>query len=120
MAKFELLSDRLIAAEVGALQVIEQAAALADHHQQTATGAVILLVALQMLGQVVDALRQQGDLHVGGTRVLGVRLEVIGQPVDARREQGDLDFRRTRVTRGALVLLDDLRLLRNAYRHALL
>jgi hypothetical protein len=51
--------------------------------------------------------------------VLDVRLEVVGQPVYPGRKQGDLHFRRTRIAHRALVLLDDLRLLRNAYPHAL-
>jgi hypothetical protein len=40
---------------------------------------VILFVALQMLGQMVDALRQQRDLHIGGTRVLLVRLKLFNR-----------------------------------------
>jgi hypothetical protein len=50
--------------------------------------------------------------------VLDVCLEVIGQPVYASRKQGNLHFRGARVARCALVLLDDLRLLRNADPHA--
>ena len=45
VAQLELLGDRLITAQVGVLQIIEQAAALADHHQQPAAGAVILVIA---------------------------------------------------------------------------
>ena len=79
LAQLELFRHRLVAADVGVLQVIEQAAALADHHQQTTAGAVILFVALQMLGQMVDALRQERDLHIRGTRVLGVRLKLFNR-----------------------------------------
>ena len=57
-------------------KIFEQAAALADHHQQPAARAVIFFVGLQMLGQMVDAMRQQRDLHVRRTRVLGVRFEL--------------------------------------------
>src|SRR5258708_10944877 len=74
------------------LEVVEDVAGLADHFQQPATGMM----------------------------VLDVRLEVVGQPVYPGREQCDLHFRGTRIARRALVLLDDLRLLRNAYPHALL
>src|SRR5258708_4342377 len=74
------------------LEVVEDVAGLADHFQQPATGMM----------------------------VLEVRLEVVGQPVYPGREQCDLHFRGTRIARRALVLLDDLRLLRNAYPHALL
>ena len=36
-------------------QVVQHLAALTDHFQQTAAGVVILLVDLQVLGQLVDA-----------------------------------------------------------------
>ena len=75
LAQLELLGDGLITAHVGGLQVIQQAAALTDHQQQATAGAVILLGSLQMLGQMVDAVRKQRDLHVGRTGVLGMRLE---------------------------------------------
>jgi len=47
---FNFLRDRLIAVQIYVLKVFEQAAALADHHQQPATRTVILFVRLQMFG----------------------------------------------------------------------
>ena len=78
-AKFQLLGDGLIAGHVRGVQVIEQAAALADHHQQSATGTVILLVALKMLGQVINALGEQGDLDVCRTGVPLVYLKITNR-----------------------------------------
>jgi hypothetical protein len=77
MAELQLLCNRLIAAQVHALQVFEQTTALADHHQKPAARTVILFVGLQMLSQMVDAMREQRDLHVRRTRVLGVRLKLF-------------------------------------------
>jgi hypothetical protein len=48
------------------MEIIQQAAALADHDQKTAAGAVVFDIFLQMFGQVVDAFCQKSDLHVGG------------------------------------------------------
>jgi len=79
LAQLELFGDRLVAADIRIGQIIQQTAALADHQQQSATGAVILLGRLQMLGQMVDAVREQRDLHVGRTRVLRVRLELFNR-----------------------------------------
>ncbi len=79
MAQFQFLGDRLIASQVNRLQVFEQTAALADHHQQPAARAVVFFVGLQMLGQMVDALGEQRDLHVRRTRVLGVRFELVNR-----------------------------------------
>src|SRR6267142_466384 len=81
LAQAKLLDQLVILSVVLPLEVIEHLAALADELQQSAPRMVIL----------------------------DVRLEVIGQPVDAGREQRHLDFRGTRVTRGTLELLDDLR-----------
>src|SRR5438128_7197152 len=91
LAQAKLLDQLVIFPGVPALEIVEQLATLVDHFQQAAPGMVIL----------------------------DVRLEVVGQPVDAGRKQGDLHFRGTRIAGGALVLLDDLRFLRNACRHAL-
>src|SRR3546814_7515341 len=75
----DVCSSDLVARGILAMQVIEQAAAAVDHLQQTTTAVVVVLVGLEVLGQVHDA---------GG-------------------EQGDLDFRRAGVVVAALVFVDD-------------
>ena len=75
MTKFELLGHGLITVDVRVVQIIQQSSALADHHQQPAARTVILLVALQMLGQMVDALCEQGYLHVCGSSITLVKFE---------------------------------------------
>src|SRR5882672_2783052 len=92
LAQAKLLDQLVILFVVLPLEVVEHLAALADELEQPAPRMMIL----------------------------DVRLEMIGQAVDAGREQGDLDFRGTRVARGALILLNDLRLFRDGYRHTLL
>src|SRR5262245_11239212 len=51
--------------------------------------------------------------------VLDVRLEVLGQAVDALGEERDLHFWRSGVGTGSLVLLHYLRFLRNLQSHSL-
>ena len=51
------------------LQVAQQAAALADQLEQTTTTVVIVLVGLEVLGELSDTLGQQGDLDLGGAGV---------------------------------------------------
>ena len=48
-----------------ALQVVQQPAPAADHLQQAAPRVVVLLVRLQVLGEPVDPLGQDRDLHLG-------------------------------------------------------
>jgi hypothetical protein len=92
LAQAKLLDQLVIFSVVLPLEVIEYLAALAHHLQQPAP---------RMM-------------------VLDVRFEVVGQPVYPGREQCDLHFRGTRIARRTLMLLDDLRPLRNAYPHALI
>src|SRR6185436_11175483 len=91
LAQAKLLDQLVILPVVLSLEVIEDLATLADHLQQSAP---------RMM-------------------VLDVSLEVVGEPVYPGRQQGDLHFRGTRIARRALVLLDDLRLFRNADPHTL-
>src|SRR5690606_21102468 len=70
-AQAELLDQGLIATLVLALQVVEQAAALRNQSEQTTTGMVVLLVVLEVLGQVADALGK--DRHLDFRRA-GVAL----------------------------------------------
>jgi len=79
VAQLELLGNGLVTADVLALQIFEQAAALTNHHQQPATGAVILLVGLQMFRQMVDPLREQRDLDVGRTGVFNMQLKLFNR-----------------------------------------
>src|SRR5450830_71424 len=90
LAQTQPLNQAAVAVCVLALQVVQQLAPLADHSQETAAGMMILDVGLEMAGQLVDARRQQGDLH----------------------------FRGTGVALGALVIVHDLRFVRSGEWHA--
>ena len=65
----ESSADSTIALDVSLLEVVLQAATTTYHLEQTTTGVMVILVDLQMLVQVVDALGQQSDLNLGGTGV---------------------------------------------------
>src|SRR5205823_6438257 len=68
-AQAELLDEGSIALEVVLLQVIQEAAALAYELEQPTSRVVVVLVGAQMLGQVVDPLRQHRDLDLRRTGV---------------------------------------------------
>ena len=69
LTQFQLLGYGLVASEVSGLEVIQEPTALANHHKQSAAGTVVLEILLEVLGQVVDALGEQRDLHVGRTGI---------------------------------------------------
>jgi hypothetical protein len=77
LTQLQFLCNRLIPIGIGRMQVVQQTTALADHHQQTTAGAMILLVPLQVLGQAVNTLRQQRDLHISRAGILFVHPKIL-------------------------------------------
>src|SRR5260221_6064296 len=70
-AQTQLLDQGPVALEVVPLQVIEHPAAAADELQQTAPRVMVLRVRTQVLRELVDAGREEGDLHLRRPRVGG-------------------------------------------------
>jgi hypothetical protein len=79
LAQLELLRNGLVTIGVGGVEIIQQPAALADHHEQTPARTMVFLVLLQVLGEVVNTLSEQGDLDVGGAGVALVQLEILNR-----------------------------------------
>jgi len=73
LADAEFLNDSLVAIGVVFLQVIQQAAAPADHHQQPTARCMVLLVRLEMLRQLANTLAEDRDLHFGTAGITGMR-----------------------------------------------
>src|SRR5438552_2349697 len=59
------------------LQVVEESSALPDQLEQPAARMVVLLVGLEVLGQILDALGQERDLDLGRAGVALVRPELL-------------------------------------------
>src|SRR5690349_18968438 len=72
-AQTEALDQRAVAVDVHLGQVVQQTAATADHQQKTTAGVVVVLVLLEVLREVGDALAQQGDLRLGRAGVAVVQ-----------------------------------------------
>jgi hypothetical protein len=76
-SQVQLIDQFLIAIRLRPAQIIEQAPALGDHFQETATRRMIFGVALQVFRQLRNPVRQQRDLHVRAAGVLPVQLELL-------------------------------------------
>jgi hypothetical protein len=79
LAELELLGNRLVAVYVGSLQIIEQTPPLANHHEQSPAGAMILLIFLKVIGEMVDALRQQRNLDIRRAGIPLVELKITNR-----------------------------------------
>ena len=79
LADTEFADDIAIAIRIVRLQVIQQAAALADQLQQSAPRSVILLVRLEVLGQFGNTRTQNRDLDLGRAGVCIVGAEAFNQ-----------------------------------------
>jgi len=77
LADAEFRNDVLVSLGVVFLEVIEQATPLADQHEETAPGSVILLMRLKVLRQFDNSLAQNSDLHFGTTRIRRMRAIVV-------------------------------------------
>src|SRR6266850_52067 len=65
----EFLNNVFVSLGVVLLEVVEQATPLADQHEKAAAGTMVLLVGLEVLRKLTDALAQNSDLHFGAARV---------------------------------------------------
>ena len=72
----ETFDQGLIPRRIVSLEVVEQATTLADQPHQPAPGLMILEVRLEVLGELSDALRQDGDLNLGRAGVAFVRCKL--------------------------------------------
>ena len=70
----EAADQFVVLLDVPAFEVIEQAASLRDHLEQSAPRVVVFLVRFEVLGELVNACSEQRDLHLRRPRVALVRL----------------------------------------------
>ena len=72
----EALDYRVIFVDIAALQVIQKFTTTGDHFEQPATRVVVFFVHLEVLGELIDALREQCDLHLRRPAVVVVRFVI--------------------------------------------
>ncbi len=63
-AKAEFSDDGAIALDVDVGEVVEEPTTLTHQHEKTTAAVVVLLVGLQMFGQVIDSISEQSDLDL--------------------------------------------------------
>ena len=75
LANAQLADHVPVKVRIGRLQVVQQTAALAYQHQQTAPGGMVLLMRLEVFGQFANSFAENRDLHLGtsGIGVMGAK-----------------------------------------------
>jgi hypothetical protein len=63
LAKAQSGYDLAVAFDVGLLQIVQQAATLPDELEEASPRVVVLLVDLEVFGQVANPVAQERDLH---------------------------------------------------------
>jgi len=74
------LDQPLVTAVFGALQIIQNLAPLRHELQQPAPRVVVFDMCFEVLRQIIDPLRQEGNLHLGRTGIArfdGIRLDKL-------------------------------------------
>ena len=59
----EFCDDGSIALDVVVGEIVEKTTTASDEHQEPSATVVVLLVHLEVLGEVIDALTEKSDLH---------------------------------------------------------
>lgn len=65
----QFLDQRVVPLNILFLKVCKQVATLIDHHQKAAARMVVFMVALEVIGEVADTLREDRDLNFGAARI---------------------------------------------------
>src|SRR5579872_4124024 len=79
LAQAKALDNLAIPIRVATVEIVQQATAAVDHHDQSASRSVVLHVRLQMRSEIVNSLAQQGNLNLGGACVLRMRAVLLDQ-----------------------------------------
>ena len=79
LAQAKTFNNLAVPIRVAAVEIVQQTAALIDHHDQSAARCMVLHVGLEVRGQVVDPLAQKRNLHFRRACVLDMGSELFDQ-----------------------------------------
>ena len=79
LAQAKTFNNLAVPIRVAAVEIVQQTAALIDHHDQSAARCVVFHVGLEVRGQIVDPLAQKRDLHFGRACIFNMGPELFDQ-----------------------------------------
>ena len=69
LSETELLNDSSVSLDVNLLEVVEEVSSVTNHLEETTAAMIVLVVALEMLGEVSYSVGKDSDLNLGRTCV---------------------------------------------------
>ena len=69
LSKTKLLNDSSVSVDVGLLEVVKKVSSVTYHLEEAATAVVVLVVALEVLGEVRNSVSKNCDLNLGRSGV---------------------------------------------------
>ena len=63
LAQAKTFNNLAVPIRVATVEIVQQTAALIDHHDQTAPGCMVFHVGLEVRGQIADPFAQKSDLN---------------------------------------------------------
>jgi hypothetical protein len=79
LTETKLFDKSAVLLQIGPLEILQQTPALADEDQQAPLTGLVLLESFAMLGELIDPLRKQGNLHFRGSGVFFALAELAYQ-----------------------------------------
>ncbi len=73
------MHNRFVTFGIVYLEVVEQAATLADQHEKTAARAMVLLVRFEVIRQLANPFAKQRDLDFGAARIGRMRAVLVDE-----------------------------------------
>ena len=64
LSQTELFNDSAVALDVSLLEIAEKVSSVSDHLLETSAAVVVLVVSLEVLGEVLDSVGQKCDLNL--------------------------------------------------------
>ena len=69
-SEVEGFDQSLIRLRILGFEIIQEYSAFSDHGQKPTSAVIVFFMLFQVIGKLVDALGENGDLDLGGTSVL--------------------------------------------------
>ena len=69
LSETKLLNDRTVAVDVGLLEITEKVSSVTNHLLQTSAAVMVLVIVLEVLGEVLDSVGKKCDLYLRRTCV---------------------------------------------------